>query len=112
MSSLLQFGGMTGRRGARLEFYRTTPSARWPDGAAILGDVAEDVPCHLCERGPHPQLYVAWRVPAGMLGCWVLWRINGKAEALDLSTPTATYRIPRDAKPLPAAENCEAWHRD
>lgn len=118
MSSLLQFNGDTSTRGVSLEFYQTTPNMEDVAGHGPLfanmptsGVPVELVPCNICGKA-HERLYVAWRKPAGMFGCWVQFRINGKVEVPDLSVPIATFRLPRDAKPLSDTENSRRWHRE
>lgn len=113
MTSLLQFNGETSRKGVHLEFYQTTPNMEM---GSIFADMAtsgypvEMVPCSVCGK-EHERLHIAVRKPAGMWGCWVQFRINGELEVPDLSTPIATFKLPRDAKPLSDKANSERWHR-
>lgn len=111
MSSLMQFTGQTGRRGVRLEFYQTTPSKEaYASDSPICGEPVELVPCAVCGKS-HPRLWLAWRKPAGMLGCWVVFRYNGKENVPDLSCPIAEFKIPKDAIPATDEDNGEMWHR-
>lgn len=109
MSSLLQFQGVTGKRGVRLELRRVLPLDRWPD-SPILGLETELVVCSRCGRA-HSRIYHVWRKPVGMLGCWVVFRLNGEKIAPDLSLPIPVFRLPRDARPVSDKENAELWHR-
>jgi hypothetical protein len=121
MSSLLQHGGPTkvgkhGRGYVGLLMYRVLPSERWPD--SNLGADAEPVACaHPDRESPgwrglksHPKLYIVWRRPVGMLGCWVQFRYNGAVHAPDLSVPIAVVELPRDAKVWGEAEVERYWH--
>jgi hypothetical protein len=120
VSSLLQFDGAISRRGVRLEFYQTSETERWYKHSAtlamgepsspIMGAIVEPVQCEACGRS-HARLYTAWRKPKGTMGHWVVFRVNGKDTVPDLSTPIATFRLPRDARPMTDAENSVAWHR-
>lgn len=58
-----------------------------------------------------PKLYRIWRKPAGMFGCWVVFRINGTEQVPDLSCPIGLPKLPRDAKALTEDEAIEAWQR-
>lgn len=116
MSSLLQFHGETGRRGVRLEFYLTEPHPDHPD-LAVLGYTRDTCPCLRADRPDHraghthPRIYVAWRKPVGMLGCWVQFRYNGGIYAPDLSLPIPVFKLPKGAKPIGDDETCRYWHR-
>lgn len=110
MSSLLQFSGNTGKRGIELQFYQTTPKEGDMSGIACLGNDAELVPCAICGN-KHNRLWVAWRKPRGMFGPWVIFEYNGKMHVPDLSIPIATFKLPRDAKPLNDKQNSEYWHK-
>lgn len=57
----------------------------------------------------HGGLYRVWRKPCGMLGNWVLWKLNGKNRPLDLSLPTDVAHLPNDAEKLTAAEAEAYW---
>lgn len=109
MSSLMQFQGSSSRKGVHLEFYQTIPNPQYPD-LPTSGQDAELVVCSTCGR-KHPRIYIAVRQPVDMLGCWVRFRINGKLSAPDLSVPIATFKLPRDAKPVSDEENARMWHR-
>ena len=116
MSSLMQFTGTIERtRGVGLEFYRVIPNERYnnADGtpSTIGGTDAEVIACPQCGR-THPQLYVAYRKPKGMFGCWVVFRYNGADHVPDLSVPIATLELPKDAKPLTVEQNAARWHSE
>ena len=129
MSSLLQFSGRTGRRGVELQFYKSLPhgfyldhfTGEYRNGQPVYegkdyheysegtGPAAEEVTCLTCGK-QHPRLYVAWRKPVGMFGCWVVFRYNGEEHVPDLSVPISLYKLPRDAKPLSDSDNAKYWH--
>lgn len=114
----MQFRGSITRRGVGLRFYLTKPNMKtgisgnriYAD-SPCLGEPVTEIKCEKCGCS-HPHLYVAYRKPVGMIGCWVQFRINGVVLATDLSVPIATFRLPRDAKPMTGKENDEAWHRE
>lgn len=117
MSSLLQFSGQITRRGVTLEFYQTTPNTSDIAGLGPIyadmptsGKPVEDVACGQCGKS-HPRLQIVVRKPSGMFGCWVVFRYNGQENVPDLSTPIATFKLPRDAKPLSDEDNAKYWHR-
>ena len=111
MSSLLQFNGKIGKNGVGLEFYKTVPKPDYtPDMPQSCGIETERIHCVTCGR-THAQLYRAYRKPAGMFGCWVVFRWNGTEHVPDLSIPIATYQLPKDAVPLTDIENAQSWHR-
>ena len=56
-----------------------------------------------------PPLYRIWRKPAGMWGCWVLIRINGKTVPMDFSVPYEVERLPRDAKQVNRRDADKYW---
>lgn len=103
MSSLLQFSGAVNTKGVGLEFYLT-------DTGKTLGNDTEPVSCMKCEKH-HAQLYVAFRKPKGMCGCWVVFEYNGEEHVPDLSVPIAVGKVPVGARKLNAEENAEYWHR-
>lgn len=108
MSSLLQFNGQISQRGVHLEFYQTKESAtEHYRGSAICGDNTDVV--FLPGGKVLPRLWTAIRKPAGMFGCWVVFRLNGKERVPDLSCPFALFQRPRDARPLPIAECIKRW---
>jgi len=108
MSSLLQFTGLTGHRGVRLELVLMSPDLRYPDNA-VLGNPVEMLDCPTCGK-QHEQIHFAWRKPVGMLGCWVQFRLNGFVVAPDLSLPIKVFKLPRDAQRASAEENAKSWH--
>jgi hypothetical protein len=87
----------------RLEFYLTK------DGLSY-GPPTELVPCLICGK-EHPQLYVAWRKPAGFWGAWTVFRYLGEEHVPDLSVPIAVPCPPKGAVKLSAKDNATAWHR-
>lgn len=101
MSSLLQFNGQISRKGVQLEAYLVLEDDEFKP--------AESVPCETC-GGAHPQLYGFWRKPAGMMGCWVVFRYNGEEHVPDLSIPIRLRTLPRDARPFSLGENAKSWH--
>lgn len=108
MSSLLQFRGRITDKGVGLQFYLSN-GLSFPDGLAG----AEPVDCLECSQGitrTHPQLYEAFRKPAGMFGAWVVFRYNGDEHVPDLSIPIEIDRIPRGARKLTQEENSKQWH--
>ena len=130
MSSLMQFSGNISGRGVELQFYQCKPhgfymphftgeyDANGPiyegqdyhEYSEGTGPATEEVICSKCGK-LHPRLYVAWRKPVGMFGCWVVFRYNGEEHVPDLSIPIALYKLPRDAKPLTDDQNSEYWHK-
>lgn len=113
MSSLLQFSGEIRGHRVGLEFTQPSP---WNSEAKRFV-LTDGYRCATCER-EHSRIYVAFRRPVGMLGCWVQFRINGRVHAPDLSipievNPESAYgvrRLPRDAKPLSDEESSKRWH--
>jgi hypothetical protein len=113
MSSLLQFRGKVGRKGVLLEFYLATHHKFTIGGEEHIGaltEPVEEIECPQCGK-KHPQLYVAWRKPAGMFGHFVVFRYLGEEQVPDLSIPIAVERVPRGARKLTAEENARHWHR-
>lgn len=94
MSSLLQFSGQVGRQGVRLQFM-------------VKG--GEQVKCDKCGQ-EHPQLWLAWRKPAGQWGHWTVFRYLGAEHVPDLSLPIEVERVPRGAVKATPEQNSEAWH--
>jgi hypothetical protein len=43
-----------------------------------------------------------------MLGCWVIFRVNGEEHLPDLSVFMELSRLPRDARPI----GQEWWHKE
>jgi hypothetical protein len=113
MTSLLQFSGEIRGRKVGLEFTLPTP---WdPVGKTFVPSDGYD--CQVCGRR-HARIYVAFRRPVGMIGCWVQFRINGRVHAPDLSIPIGVDPesahgvrvLPRDARPLTDEESSRRWH--
>lgn len=129
MSSLLQFDGKVDRRGVHLEFYQVAESyaeshkgywhevsgeyLEYTDIRVLPEECSQATDQHTCSvcGKLHPRLWVAPRKPAGMFGCWVVFRYNGRENVPDLSCPIATYKIPRGAKRLSDDESSKLWHR-
>lgn len=101
MSSLLQHSGPIDKRGVGLTCYLVTVDADL--------DGYEFETCLKCGKR-HEKLYRFFRKPAGMLGQFVQFRINGAVKAPDLSIPMRLARRPRDAKPLTPEEAVAYWH--
>ena len=108
MSSLMQFGGETGRQGVRLEFVYPMKILHAPGHAFFV--CCDPVPCTTCGK-VHGRIYRAWRKPVGMFGPWVQFRYNGDVHAPDLSIPIEVERMPRDAEPVSDDDNARLWHR-
>jgi len=94
---------MNRRRGIRLEFILHE------DGVCYKTPLEPLVTCTLCAK-QHPQLWVAWRKPAGTWGHWVVFRYLGAEHVPDLSVPISVPQPPHGARKLAAAENSQAWH--
>ena len=118
MSSLLQFNGKINRRGVHLRFVRVYIPSEWsndyPDcifNTECYGRSSEYYreACPNC-GSHHEAIYVAPRKPAGMFGCWVVFRYNAGEHVPDLSCPINVKRIPRDAKLMSVSEASEYWH--
>jgi len=112
MSSLLQFNGKveSGKVGLQFTLVRKIP---W-----IVGDLhltkPEDVDTHICTvcGGSHARIHEAFRKPAGMFGCWVVFRYNGEEHVPDLSIPISVEKLPRDARRLNDTESSQYWHTE
>ena len=107
--AILQFKGEIGKRGLRLLFYlvdeiEQVGGVKWTERID-----RELIDCTICDRQP-PQLYAAWRKPAGSFGPWVVLRYLGEAHVPDLSIPIGVPKVPRGGKKLSPEENSEYWH--
>ena len=122
MSSLLQFNGEITREGVHIPVYLKPEAVGLKtfehhfdlpqgDPGRCVYNMAEPVACSRCGKN-HQQLYIIVRKPVGMCGCWVIFRINGKKEAHDLSCPVDLDRIPRGARKVTAEENEKIWHSE
>jgi hypothetical protein len=111
MSSLLQFNGKVSKRGVELRFYLVDPESvyNYKGEPQLSLDEIELIDCPICGK-QHPQLYTAWRKPAGMFGCWVVFRYNGEEHVPDLSIPIRVAKVPKGAKKLTPEENATVWH--
>lgn len=120
MSSLLQFRGQMDReKGVGLEFCQIVREAQYevdPKTGVSIQTIQADrtdvdtFTCPICGR-EHAFIWVAWRKPVGMWGCWVVFRYNGRERVPDLSVPISVERIPRGAKKMNVEECAERWHR-
>jgi hypothetical protein len=110
MSALLQFKGKTSReKGVGLMFYLVDEVTPY-EGATWKKKVTrEEVDCTICNK-QHPQLYRAWRKPAGRFGCWIVFRYLGDEHVPDLSVPICVQKVPYGGKALSQEENSEYWH--
>jgi hypothetical protein len=120
MSSLLQFNGTIDKRGVGLEFIKSTVVKN-----KVIGfdrgtletwttedkDYDEKHLCTVCGQ-LHPRMYVAFRKPCGMFGCWVQFRYNGEVHVPDLSIPITVKEYPRDAIRMSDVESSRMWHND
>jgi len=120
MTSLLQFNGTIDRRGVGLEFIKSTVVKN-----KVIGfdrgtletwttedkDYDEKHLCTVCGQ-LHPRMYVAFRKPCGMFGCWVQFRYNGEVHVPDLSIPITVKEYPRDAIRMSDVESSRMWHND
>jgi len=120
MTSLLQFNGTIDRRGVGLEFIKSTVVKN-----KVIGfdrgtletwttedkDYDEKHLCTVCGQ-LHPRMYVAFRKPCGMFGCWVQFRYNGDVHVPDLSIPITVKEYPRDAIRMSDVESSRMWHND
>jgi len=102
MSSMLQFGGKVSKKGVHLQFVQTRR-----DGYKDI-DVDTFV-CPVC-GGDHAYIWVAVRKPAGMFGCWVVFRYNGEEHVPGLSIPISVDRIPRGAVKQTVEASATIWH--
>lgn len=66
--------------------------------------------CPKCQK-KHPRIFTFVRKPAGMMGCWVVFRYNGEEQVPDLSCPISLEKLPRDARAMTDEESAEAWHK-
>ena len=107
MSSLLQFKGNTKGGKVGLQFYRTAKQEN--DKVPLLCEPTEQVPCAICGKS-HPRLWIAYRRPVGMCGCWVVFRYLGTEHVPDLSLPIPTFDIPKGAVKSTDKENANLWH--
>lgn len=119
MSSLLQFDGTINERGVGLQFVKSTIRMQVPFGfdretletwTTTKIDYDEKYLCTVCGK-LHPRIYVAFRKPVGMFGCWVEFRYNGEVHVPDLSHPITVEKYPRDAIPMSDVESSYTWHR-
>jgi len=120
MSSLMQFGGTIDQRGVGLEFIKATTIRNHVFGfdretfetwTSQDTDYDEKHLCTVCGK-LHPRMYVAFRKPCGMFGCWVQFRYNGEVNVPDLSIPITVDKYPKDAIRMSDLESSRMWHND
>ena len=100
MSSLLQFNGNIDRQGVHIQCYLNGDKG-------FLG-AAETVTDP--ETGRElPVLYTFARKPAGMLGCWVVFRYLGEKHVPNMSCPLNLDTLPRGAVRMTDDETLETW---
>ncbi len=104
MSSLLQFSGDVSEKGIGLQFYLVHPGVPWYNSVPVV-----TYQCDRCKER-HDRIYVAYRKPVDMVGCWVRFRINGKLLAPDLSCPIAIDKVPLGATRLTDVQSSKIWH--
>jgi len=101
MSSLMQFNGRIEKGKVGLLFQLIKK-----DGYKIIN--TDEFQCS-CGKN-HPNIYEAFRKPAGMFGCWVVFRYNGQENVPDLSIPIDIEVLPRGAKKLTQELAEKYWH--
>ena len=120
MSSLMQFNGTIDQRGVGLEFIKSTIVKTIPFGFDRVTletwttghkDYDEKHVCTVCGQ-LHPRMYVAFRKPCGMFGCWVQFRYNGEVNVPDLSVPITVDKYPKDAIRMSDVASSRMWHND
>ena len=120
MSSLLQFNGTIDKRGVGLEFIKSTVVKTVPIGfdrgtletwTTDETDYDEKHVCTICGQ-LHPRMYVAFRKPLGMWGCWVKFQYNGEVNVPDLSIPITVKEYPKGAIRMSDVESSRMWHND
>lgn len=120
MSSLLQFNGTIDKRGVGLEFIKSTVVKTVPIGfdretletwTTDRTDYDEKHLCTVCGQ-LHPRMYVAFRKPLGMWGCWVKFQYNGEVNVPDLSIPITVKEYPKGAIRMSDVESSRMWHND
>lgn len=116
MSSLLQHDGEITRKGVWIKCTRVHYGVMPGEGYHRTHDAELYVkPCPTCGKH-HPVVYKFARKPAGMLGCWVVFRINGNEQVPDLSVPMSfdgtckKQQPPRDSVMLSVDEAAKYWH--
>jgi len=107
--AILQFRGEIGKRGLRLLFYLVDEVEQVGAVKWVKQIDREPIDCTLCDE-QHPQLYAAWRRPAGTFGSWIVFRYLGQEHIPDLSIPISVKKVPRGAEKLSVKENSEYWH--
>ena len=100
MSSLLQFNGTVDRSGVHIQCYLSGDKG-------FLG--AKETVTNPKTGRELPVLYTFARKPAGMLGCWVVFRYLGEEHVPNLSCPLGLDSLPRGAVRLSDSETLKAW---
>ena len=116
MSSLMQHDGEITRNGVWIKCVRVHYGVMPGETCHRAHDAELYVKtCSVCGKH-HPVTYKFARKPAGMFGCWVVFRINGYEQFPDLSIPMSfdgtckAQQIPRDAVMLTEEEAEVYWH--
>lgn len=106
VTSIYQSNQPVTNKGIGILCYLYDPDKHFPDDDAI-----EPYQCEVCHK-THPQLYRFFRKPAGIMGHWVGFRINGSLEFPDLSIPMyfKIGTLPRDAVKFSNTESSKEWH--
>jgi len=113
MSSLMQFRGVIDKRGVGLMFMVRSQAARdWDaDTSKPWVKYEDSFEGFIGPDGKkYPHIYVAFRKPKGMCGCWVVFEYNGEKQVPDLSVPITVDRLPRDAKRMSDEEIIKYWN--
>ena len=109
MSSLLQFSGdiKRGKVGLQFQLIKKQP---YPDIPHLTREIDIDTfECSICGR-EHSNIYIAYRKPLGMFGCWVTFRYNNDIHVPDLSIPISIEKLPRDAVKMSQEDAEKLWH--
>jgi hypothetical protein len=114
MSSLMQHTGEVSNGKVELHAYLVTKGKDWekyngPDAYKPSPDSTTFTDYAELDSSGNPHLYRFWRKPAGMFGCWVVFRYNGGEHVPDLSVPISLFKMPRDAEKLSDAESVAHW---
>lgn len=120
MSSLLQHHGGRSKDGRKVELLLcpVVKGPQWdkfngpdsynpsPDSTAFC----EDAEPFTHDGKRYARLYRIYRLPVGMWGAWVQFRVNGQLHAPDLSVPWSMLTLPRDAVRLTDEECVTYWN--
>ena len=116
MSSLMQHHGGRSPDGRKVELlcYQVKKGPDWEkyNGPSSYNPSPNShsftEPTELDSSG-NPRLWRFYRRPAGMFGCWVIFRYNGMDNVPDLSCPLSMFNIPRGAEKLSDEESVKHW---